>query len=550
MKFKYPLLAALVMTSMAAQAGVVTLDGMHLTQEQAWSIAEGKDTVEIAPEALQRLKDAHELVMTAAKGSVPVYGLTTGVGMNKDRPIFDAHGELSQEVIQASKNFNRFCLRSHSGGYGDWMSDTLARLTMVIRLNTMLAGNSGAQPYVAELFKQFINKGVTPLVPTLGSVGEADITLGAHIGSVMVGEWRARVDGKEVSGAEALKMKNIKPLDPIGKDFLAIFSSNAPAVAETMQAARTARKVIDMTPLVFALTLEGFNGNIAPFLPQVIKVHNFVGLEGEASKIRASLKGSYLWKEDKTKALQDPLSFRTSVYTMREARLAMDDLDREINVQINSSDDNPATILNADDAYAAESDYVAKYFVKGDRVKGAIIPSANFNPLPVAIAAQRLTMTLAHLTHNSAQRITHLGNDSFTGLTRWLIDPSNKGYGFGAIQKTMISLQSDTIAQTAPVSMLGLPAAGGIEDTFTNLPLVAERLDRAANNTAMLYSFELLNSTQAIDMRTNLKGKFTMAGPTKALYKAYRAKVPYVKADRIYTDNLRDGKNIILNYKQ
>ena len=51
----------------------------------------------------------------------------------------------------------------------------------------------------------------------------------------------------------------------------------------------------------------------------------------------------------------------------------------------------------------------------------------------------------------------------------------------------------------------------------------------------MLYSFELLNSTQAIDMRTNLKGKFTMAGPTKALYKAYRAKVPYVKTCLLYT---------------
>ena len=32
---------------------------------------------------------------------------------------------------------------------------------------------------------------------------------------------------------------------------------------------------------------------------------------------------------------------------MREAREALKDLDKEIKVQINSSDDNPATILNA-----------------------------------------------------------------------------------------------------------------------------------------------------------------------------------------------------------
>ncbi|HCR09864.1 MAG TPA: histidine ammonia-lyase, partial [Sutterellaceae bacterium] len=62
-------------------------------------------------------------------------------------------------------------------------------------------------------------------------------------------------------------------------------------------------------------------------------------------------KGSYLWEKNKDRALQDPLSFRTTVYTMREAREALKDLDKEIKVQINSSDDNPATILNAGKDY-------------------------------------------------------------------------------------------------------------------------------------------------------------------------------------------------------
>lgn len=113
---KYSLLALLVMSA-AANAGVVTLDGAHLTQDQAWAIAEGKDTVAIAPEAMQRLKDAHELVLAAAKRGTPVYGLTVGVGLNKDKPLFNSHGELSQEVIDASKAFNRNALRSHSAGH-------------------------------------------------------------------------------------------------------------------------------------------------------------------------------------------------------------------------------------------------------------------------------------------------------------------------------------------------------------------------------------------------------------------------------------------------
>ena len=56
---------------------------------------------------------------------------------------------------------------------------------------------------------------------------------------------------------------------------------------------------------------------------------------------------------------------------MREAREALKDLDKEIKVQINSSDDNPATILNAGKDYADHSQ-VAMYFVEGNGLKRCV----------------------------------------------------------------------------------------------------------------------------------------------------------------------------------
>lgn len=370
--------------------------------------------------------------------------------------------------------------------------------------------------------------------------------MSSHVGALMMGEWRAKVDGKEMSGKEALQKAGLKPLVPEGKDALAILSTNAAAVAETMDAARHARTIIDATPRVFALSLEALNGNIAPVLPQVTKVHPFSGLEEEASKIRDNLKGSYLWEKNKDRALQDPLSFRTTVYTMREAREALKDLDKEIKVQINSSDDNPATILNAGKDYADHSQ-VAMYFVEGNGLKGAIIPTSNFEPLPVAMAAQRLGIAMTHLSHNSVQRTIHLSDDHFTGLTRFLSDPENKGHAFGAIQKPFVAMHADSLAQSNPVSALGTPVAGDIEDTYTNLPLVAERLKRIADNTGYVYSLEMLHSTQGIDLRKKLKGDFKMSEATRKLYQDYRTKVPYVSRDRIYTDNIEDGKQMIMN---
>ena len=545
---KVTLLAISMMVATIAQAGTVTLDGFHLTQDQAWRVAQGKDDVEIAPEAMDRLKKAHELVMQAAKSGAPVYGLTVGVGLNKDKSLFDAKGELSKEVLQASKEFNRNALRSHDAGVGDMMDDELTRLTLLIRLNTLLAGQTGAQPHVAEIYKDFLNKNVLPQIPSRGSVGEADITLSSHVGAVMMGEWKAKANGKVVSGKEALKSAGIKPLDPEGKDALAILSTNSAAVAQVMKAAKSAEQIINVTPEVFALSLEGLNGNVAPVLPQSIKVHPVKGLEEEAAKIRDALKGSYLWESHPERALQDPLSFRTSVYTMREARKALKDLNDEILVQINSSDDNPGTILNSDKDYADKSQ-VAKYFVKGDKVSGAIIPTANFEPLAVALAAQNLSTSLAHLSHNSVMRTLHLSDDHFTGLPRFLTAPGNKGHAFGALQKPFVALHSENIALTSPVSMLGVPVAGDIEDTYTNLPFVAQRLGNIADNMANIYSLELLHSAQAIDLRKKLKGDFAMGEATKKLYDAYRQKVPFVPADRIYTDNIKDGKQLIENYK-
>lgn len=545
-------IAASVATSLLLLSGAanatVTLTGADLTQDQAWRIAQGEE-VAISKKAMKQVTDSNRLVMAAARAGVEIYGLTVGVGLNKDRHLFDAKGDLTPEVRKASIEFNRNILRSHSVGYGPALSKEVTRLAMVVRLNTMLTGRSGAQPRVVELYRDFLNKGVTPVVPTRGSIGDADITLASHIGSVMMGEWRAEVDGKVVSGAEALKMKGITPLVPEGKDGLGILSSNCVGVAMTMDAMRTMRQALKVSPVVYGLTLEGMNGNVAPFLAQTVNNHPLTGLKEAAAEMRATLKGSYLWNFDKTRALQDPLSFRTTVYTISEAKRALKELDELVNIQINSSDDNPGVILNA-----SKEDFdktqVKQYFVDKDGVKGAIIPSANFEPLPIAIAAQRATIALSHVSHNALHRTMRLDEDRFSGLARYLAGPNNpNGHAFGATEDSMVSIYAENIELANPISMHGTPVEGNIEDSASNLPRVAERLKRASNNMFDLYSMELLHNTQAIDLRKMKQDNVKLSDKTGALYKAYRKVVPFVEKDRIFSGDLENGIKILKNWE-
>jgi histidine ammonia-lyase len=545
-------IAASVATSLLLLSGAanatVTLTGADLTQDQAWRIAQGEE-VAISKKAMKQVTDSNRLVMAAARAGVEIYGLTVGVGLNKDHHLFDAKGDLTPEVRKASIEFNRNILRSHSVGYGPALSKEVTRLAMVVRLNTMLTGRSGAQPRVVELYRDFLNKGVTPVVPTRGSIGDADITLASHIGSVMMGEWRAEVDGKVVSGAEALKMKGITPLVPEGKDGLGILSSNCVGVAMTMDAMRTMRQALKVSPIVYGLTLEGLNGNVAPFLAQTVNNHPLTGLKEAAAEMRATLKGSYLWNFDKTRALQDPLSFRTTVYTISEAKRALKELDELVNIQINSSDDNPGVILNA-----SKEDFdktqVKQYFVDKDGVKGAIIPSANFEPLPIAIAAQRATIALSHVSHNALHRTMRLDEDRFSGLARYLAGPNNpNGHAFGATEDSMVSIYAENIELANPISMHGTPVEGNIEDSASNLPRVAERLKRASNNMFDLYSMELLHNTQAIDLRKMKQDNVKLSDKTGALYKAYRKVVPFVEKDRIFSGDLENGIKILKNWE-
>lgn len=543
--FQLSLISIAMLTATSVSA--VELNGSSLTQDDAWAIAEGAP-VSIAPEAMDRVKKSYELVLEAAKSGKEIYGLTVGVGLNKDHKVISANGELSEEVKAASRRFNYSTLRSHSIGAGPALDPKLVRLAMVIRLNTLLKGGSGVQPRVAELYEEFLNKGVTPVVPTKGSLGDADITLASHVGSAMIGEWKViNKDGKQVASMEVLKEKGIKPLIPEGKDALGILSNSSVAMAMTMDAAKAVRQILKVTPIVYGISLEGLNGNVAPFLPQTVNFHPFPGLAEKASELRKVLAGSYLWDKDESRRLQDPLCFRTTVYTLSEAQNALNDLDKVINVQINGSDDNPGVMVDADRT-GADIPQIGQYFIETKNAKGAIIPTANFEVLPVALAVQRMALALGHVGYNSAQRTMRLDEPQFTDLSRYLAAEGNLGHAFGATEDTLISIYSENIDLANPVSLDSFPVEGNIEDSASNLPRAAQRLKQSADNTFLVLSMELLHNTQAADLRKMKNKNFRMSPETEKLYKAYRAKSPFVDQDRIYSIDLENGDQLLKNY--
>lgn len=520
---------SVILSSHTLYAETITLTPKRqLTIEMVNKVASEQASVTLSQDAKNNIKAGYDTVMQAALNNVPVYGLTVGVGWNKDHPVFhEVNGQrvLSSELVELSQKFNQTSLRAHSSGLGQALPVSTVRASMLIRLNTFLNGEAGISPALAQQYVEFLNKGITPVIPSQGSVGEADITLASHIGLAMIGEWNVVYQGKIQPSINVMNQLKIKPLQPIGKDFLSILSTNALMAANAIDVLNQSKALYQKEVQLFALMLEGFNGNVAPFSESALNARPYPEVQKAAADIRQALKGSDLWKPSSERALQDPLSYRTMAYTLGEVRTANTELEKMLLIQINHSDDNPLVLiagLNTNDRTAQ----MQRYSIPG-KASAAIVPTANFNFLPVTRAAAQLNEALAKLAEIMTQQLIRTENPEFTKLPRFLAAKDNHGHAFGAIQKPFVTVNQKIKLLAQPQWFMGATLAGNIEDTATMSNLTLENSQAIINGLYDISAFQLLHAAQAVDLREG----FQLSQSSAQLMKQYRQHVAFINQD-------------------
>ena len=537
------ILSVVASFAISAMASTVVLDGHKVTSNQIVEIANGSK-VEVDKKSMDRVVEAHNFLMQAAKTGHKIYGLTVGVGLNKDRKMVDTNGQLSEEVLKASKEFNLGLIRAHAGSVGPVMDIKTARAVLAVRLNGILFGGTGVQKEVADLYREFLNNDIVPVMPTKGSMGEADITILASVGTAMIGEGEVFYRGERMPSAEALKKANLKPLSPVGKDSLSIISSNAYSAALAAIALEDMKRISKVSKYVYALSLQAFNGNVNPFLEETIKIHPMPGSVSVSKEVRDILKGSYLWEDDAKRPLQDPLSFRDAVHIMGTFDTAYADTNKLMNIQFNSSDDNPGISL---DAKKAGSSYQEKNTYVEGKDSGALLRTSNFEPMPWVIEFEKVSIALAHNSLASAHRTIKLSDDGFTGLSRFL-GTENSVHAFGAMQKPFVALAGENQVLANPASLAYIPVAGNIEDIATNAPQVVKKVQTQLDNQFDILGMELIHAAQAIDLRMKKNPNLKLSPETEKFYKEYRKVVKFLDADRPLTDDFKRSADFLRNY--
>lgn len=531
LRLRYVVLAFCLAPAWGNAAPAVLLDGKSLTFEQVAQVARTGAKVEIAGAARQRVARAHDVVLAAAQADMPIYGLNRGVGAARQVAVLDGQRENVSEVRKSSETFNRNLLISHSRATGPATPVPIVRAAMVARLNTALTGSSGMQASIADMYAAMLNADITPVVPSYASVGEADIFLLSYTGLAMKGEGEVFVGGRRMPAAQALRHAGLTPVQPFAKDALAIMSSNAYSAGQAALLAYDLERLLDQADLVFAASLEALNGNVAPLLADSLAARPYAGNTETANRVASLLKGSYLWNKDAARISQDPLSFRTTPQVHGAIREQLKVLSEHLHIQLNSSDDNPTIVVDADKP-AGASEQEARYYVSGSvnnvAVHGAVIPTAHFEPIVWTLDLEALGIGLSHLTNQSMQRANRLSTKEFTGIE--LLDGEAAG-SLSGFWKTANVIQSRVFAESMPMSTQVLPSAKDIEDTGTNAPFVVERVARIGELAYRMLAVELAMAAQVTERRVQQTPQLVLATQTRALMQ--RARKPVAPAPTV-----------------
>lgn len=534
-------IAASDLTPKISEDNAITLTGFDLSIEDIALLSQRKAEIKIDPAAINRMTASHELLLEAAKEGKPVYGLNRGVGLNKDKEIFSGD-TLSPEAKAASIAFNKNNLLATSSAIGPFLPEKVVRAVMVIKLNSFLQGSTGVQPRATELIYEFLKRDILPVIPGRGSIGEADITILSHIGLALMGEGEVTYQGERMAASKALALNTLSPLKPFGKDSLSIMSSNAYSVAIASLLLHDIEDLMNKADLVFSLSLEGLNGNIAPFMHDAQKARPYPGQRDAACHIRTALKGSSLWEISEERALQDPLSFRSVTQVHGTTRDFINSAKQKLLLHLNSSDDNPVTVLGSLEDVKTQQEQ--SYYTKNRR--GAVIPTANFDTINWVIDFEALAIALSHVSEISTQRMLRLSSEEFTHLTRFL--SPDDSIVFGAIQKTILAINTENHTLSTPVSFHSTPVAGEIEDHATNSVLVLQRLCKMIDNTYYLFGLELMHASQAVDLRKRMHPDFQTGCITGALHKIYREIVPFIERDRSLSNDIEESKDFLCGF--
>jgi histidine ammonia-lyase len=526
-------LLAYVAINPTAADHTITLTGRDLTIEQIVEVARYGAKVQLSPAAQQREADNYGLLLEATSEGVPVYWFNRGTGAQRETVLFegDATSAVNKPKLEAEQ-LERFRLGALFGFGPEVDAEEIVRAAMVVRANAMTF--NAPSPQLARMLLDLINKRITPVLQSRGTVGEGDLAQLGNIAGAMVGAGEVYYQGVSMPAAKALAQAGLKPIQPFAADENALTSSNAYATGQAALVVNDARRALEWADLIYAMDLDGMNSSITPLSLVVQCDRPGKWLNWDAGRVLDMLKGSYLFDGD-TRIIQDPESLRASSIRAASAWEEWGALRDAVLFQANTSDHNPAVHvgLSPSDSWELATPQMMKFFVKGGLQShgqsGYIVSNANWDPYPMANKLENFGIALANLDVAVMLRIDRFTSPFFTVVepSQVLPDIPHDSDGY-----TPPDLQQEIQSLINPVAPAGSAIESTVEDLQAQTRIKVQRARQAVATTLDLLGHDLLQAAFWIDVRRKQAPDRDFGQAPTAAWTALRKAIPLKTAEQ------------------
>jgi histidine ammonia-lyase len=434
----------------------VVLDGATLRCDTLTAVARRGVPVTAAPDGVARAAAAHRAALDAV-GAHAFYGRTTGVGAN--------HGV----AVPPGNGHGLRLLRSHAGGAGEPVAVDVARGALVIRLNQLAAGGSGADPAWIEAVATALNAGLTPEFPVLGAIGTGDLTGLAATALALIGErpWR---------GAEGPVRRALLAPVVADADALAFLSSNAVTLAQATLAHHDLAALLDAELRIAALSHLALSGSAQPYAKAVQAARPHPGQRRTARRLRELL------GPDATRSgarVQDPYGLRALPQVHGPAADALGQVERVLHTELNAAAENPLIDVRG----------------------GQVLHNGNFHGAYLALALDCARLALCADAALSPARLAALTDPERTGLRPFLAAGPEGSSGIMVLEYTASAALAELRQLAAPASLGTAVLSRGTEEHAAFSPQAARAAARMVPRLRTLLACELVAAVRALRQR-------------------------------------------------
>src|SRR6202166_1088887 len=382
------------------------INGNDLTLEEVREVATERRPVLLDPDARAAVNRARAVVDALVASDKVSYAITTGVGKLSDVRI------AGEQIREMQVNL----VRSHAVGVGPPLAAAEVRGMMLLRANSLSKGFSGVSAQTIDALCEMLNRGVTPFVPSQGSVGASgDLAPLAHLALVLIGEGeRVNEQGIRIPAADALSRAQIKPLVLEAKEAVSLINGTQGMLAVGVLALLAAETLVDTADVIGSLSLDALKGTDVAFDERIHRARPHRGQMKTAENLRRMLEGSGIRESHRDCArVQDAYSLRCMPQVHGAVRDTLAHCREVMEIEINSAVDNPLVFVSGI-ARVGTGVSPVQTGRSSPIVEGDILSGVNFHGEPVAFVLDFLGISLSALAGISERRLERLVNPALS----------------------------------------------------------------------------------------------------------------------------------------